>query len=91
MKILTEEECVPLRAQHERVCEKKDYDGSPFYSAGARADSTTVVQLLDTVSALRTALEAHGITITCENCPQADRCDYAFDGYNTNGDCLAEK
>jgi len=28
---------------------------------------------------------------TCDDCPEAQTCRYAFDGYNTNGDCLAEK
>lgn len=28
---------------------------------------------------------------TCDTCPSNDTCEWAFDGYNTNGDCLAEK
>lgn len=28
---------------------------------------------------------------TCDNCGAAPRCKLAFDWYNTNGDCLAEK
>ena len=28
---------------------------------------------------------------TCTNCPENKSCLYAFDAYNTNGDCLAEK
>jgi len=29
--------------------------------------------------------------VTCINCTARDTCKYAFDNYNTNGDCLAEK
>ena len=28
---------------------------------------------------------------TCSKCSGAKTCEYAFDGYNTNGDCLAIK
>lgn len=28
---------------------------------------------------------------TCDNCPAAKTCQWAFDAYNTDGDCLAEK
>jgi hypothetical protein len=28
---------------------------------------------------------------TCFDCPDKDICDYAWDLYNTDGDCLAEK
>lgn len=33
---------------------------------------------------------AHG-GFTCDRCDYAPRCRFAFDGYNTDGDCLAEK
>lgn len=29
--------------------------------------------------------------MTCATCPAALNCNYAFDTYNTDGDCLAEK
>jgi hypothetical protein len=29
--------------------------------------------------------------ITCHHCPQKDTCEYAYDLYNTDGDCLAVK
>lgn len=29
--------------------------------------------------------------LTCFKCSLKDKCEYAFDPYNTNGDCLAEK
>lgn len=28
---------------------------------------------------------------TCFRCTLKDKCSYAFDGYNIDGDCLAEK
>ncbi len=28
---------------------------------------------------------------TCDECGANDNCEYAFDLYNTHGDCLAEK
>ena len=28
---------------------------------------------------------------TCDDCPSVMECKYAFDDYNTNGDCLASK
>ena len=28
---------------------------------------------------------------SCDRCSASRTCDYAFDPYNTNGDCLAEK
>lgn len=28
---------------------------------------------------------------TCDDCPSNGGCEYAFDGYNTDGDCLAIK
>jgi MoaA/NifB/PqqE/SkfB family radical SAM enzyme len=36
--------------------------------------------------------EPFGITeFTCDKCPARYTCEWAFDAYNTNGDCLAEK
>lgn len=32
----------------------------------------------------------HPVT-TCDGCSDAGRCPYAFDDYNTDGDCLASK
>ena len=28
---------------------------------------------------------------TCAECPSAPKCEFAFDGYNTDGDCLETK
>jgi hypothetical protein len=33
----------------------------------------------------------HELKFTCADCKDADTCDFAFDPYNTNGDCLAMK
>lgn len=37
------------------------------------------------------ALGVHPEGFTCDDCPSAPLCEWAFDGYNTLGDCLAEK
>jgi len=29
--------------------------------------------------------------ITCDGCPRRHTCPYAYDPYNIDGDCLAEK
>lgn len=39
-------------------------------------------------------LQAHGIPfryLTCDKCPSRRECEYVYDPYNTDGDCLAEK
>lgn len=35
--------------------------------------------------------EARRTSYTCDNCDDASDCAYAFDLYNQDGDCLAEK
>ena len=29
--------------------------------------------------------------MTCDHCPEADTCPFAWDLYNTDNDCLADK
>ena len=42
-------------------------------------------------------MEADGLLVpskevlTCSKCPRVDTCDLAWDPYNTDGDCLANK
>jgi hypothetical protein len=31
------------------------------------------------------------VFITCQGCGLNDKCEFAWDHYNTDGDCLAEK
>lgn len=31
------------------------------------------------------------VDLTCDHCARAFRCQWAFDAYNTNGDCLDDK
>lgn len=31
------------------------------------------------------------VRLTCQDCTDNDTCEYAFDPYNTHGDCLALK
>lgn len=33
----------------------------------------------------------HSAHYTCDDCPIVLKCQFAFDQYNTNGDCLASK
>lgn len=36
--------------------------------------------------------KAEGVEkFTCDDCRDRRTCEWAFDSYNTNGDCLAEK
>lgn len=32
-----------------------------------------------------------GVTFTCDECAGAADCKWAYDPYNTNGDCLGDK
>lgn len=32
-----------------------------------------------------------GVVFTCDGCSAAHDCEFVFDPYNTDGDCLAEK
>jgi len=54
--------------------------------------------MLEASEAKRRALEVIQETgwtgielITCETCRDNDGCEFAFDPYNTNGDCLESK
>lgn len=51
--------------------------------AQEKADATRVE--------LKQAGVTHHVEITCQECPENSSCEYAFDGYNTDGDCLALK
>lgn len=31
------------------------------------------------------------VVFECDDCPDANKCEWAFDPYNTDGDCLATK
>jgi hypothetical protein len=35
--------------------------------------------------------QTEDVAFTCDDCGAAATCEYAFDLYNTDGDCLAEK
>ncbi len=45
------------------------------------------------VAELRADVSKHfGVgSFTCDDCPSRRTCEWAFDVYNTDGDCLAEK
>lgn len=54
---------------------KKAIEENSFYYAQLGFDETT----------------AHELVLTCDTCSDAPVCEYAFDLYNTDGDCLASK
>lgn len=54
--------------------------------AGRRADRMRLE--LATIWQTRDAVT---VGVTCETCTANAECPYAFDLYNTDGDCLAEK
>lgn len=43
------------------------------------------------VARLRRLGETGPIVFTCDGCHHRTYCRYAFDAYNTDGDCLADK
>lgn len=49
--------------------------------------------LEDELASIRQRMvEEYGVTeFTCDTCPARYKCTLAFDPYNTDGDCLAEK
>jgi len=53
---------------------------------------TELEQQLETANmAIKHWSEACGEKVTCVECNQRNTCSLAWDLYNTNGDCLAEK
>lgn len=50
-----------------------------------------VPALVAEVRRLRWQAELWRETTTCFDCAKNTECEYAFDAYNTNGDCLAIK
>lgn len=57
---------------------------------GTRRDTLTPEQLARH-RANAVQLVSTGTVFTCDTCDHAPRCLYAFDAYNTDGDCLASK
>lgn len=56
------------------------------------------VPMLTEAEATRIALKViqdvypgQNLRLTCQDCSDNDTCEYAFDPYNTHGDCLAIK
>jgi DNA repair exonuclease SbcCD ATPase subunit len=47
--------------------------------------------LLTEIEQLKARLVSFESRYTCFTCSIADSCKYAYDNYNTNGDCIAEK
>lgn len=54
----------------------------------------TAEQLAQMRAETEEQLRSYGYTdivFTCSTCVYAPTCEYAYDGYNTNGDCLQDK
>ena len=52
--------------------------------------SNSKPQSRDTLKAIFKSLSGHA-KCTCETCPLEDTCEFSWDPYNSNGDCLAQK
>jgi hypothetical protein len=54
---------------------------------------TCVNSVAEHFSSYQEYLEAYDTLgyFTCDSCDEVSKCEYAFDAYNTNGDCLADK
>jgi hypothetical protein len=63
-----------------------------FNKDGTRKVKLTEEQVAEERRRL-TLLNGHpeDVVYSCDSCGGRNDCAYAFDGYNTNGDCLAEK
>lgn len=72
--------------------EQRDHNGVPLKWA---VPTRSLAQLVEVRKASRHHLAVnygHRVTeFTCDMCTSAPTCSLAFDGYNTNGDCLLEK
>ena len=44
----------------------------------------------DVLKASFQKISGHAVC-TCETCPLEDSCEFSWDPYNSNGDCLAQK
>ena len=45
----------------------------------------------DEVLSMEECCEVDREALTCNKCPDVEECPYAWDPYNTDGDCLADK
>lgn len=64
---------------------------TPWVAESLEAKRKLLVLRQESVKHLRLVVGYDVERFTCDDCSGAPDCDYAFDGYNTNGDCLAEK
>ena len=71
-----------------------EIDGERLVVMVLRADGSRAVQGHEVAQA-RSFLDGgrwqSAKDFTCYTCRDRDSCPYSFDGYNTNGDCLADK
>jgi len=72
-----------LLRDNERVLKEKD-------AAYNELDDINMA-LNEKIAKQKRVLEKLKDVVTCVGCAVNESCPYAWDGYNTNGDCLAEK
>ena len=63
--------------------------GAEGMGDGVRLTNEQLVQLRAKTVAFHN--ERTDIVFTCDDCAAATECEFVFDPYNTDGDCLAEK
>lgn len=68
----------------------KPFDDEIFLTAN-RTDAELAALRSDRVAVLYTSPLIVIDAFTCDECDLARRCVFAFDHYNTDGDCLLEK
>lgn len=85
-----------LRDTHDNQIAEITQDHDDFVqdvhdTAYIAAACNAVPALVAEVRRLRWQAELWRETTTCFDCAKNTECEYAFDAYNTNGDCLAIK
>ena len=85
---LTDEQLAEIRRRFKAKARPWKYVCDCEFAANSRAD---IPRLLDTVEHWKGRAETMGSAFTCTDCDQMEACPYAWDGYNVNGDCLANK
>lgn len=96
-----EEELRVLRAQNALIKNAPDSSihsqKSPVSVQQVEAQTSQVKSELETIQhadTVKSLVERSGVAIdllTCYDCPQWRGCEFAFDAYNIDGDCLADK
>lgn len=84
-------------SDHDRLMKEKDAEverlkvelGRPYDKVDRLFEANK--KHLETIARQSRVIEKLKDAVTCVGCAVNESCPYAWDGYNTNGDCLAEK